>query len=375
MRQRPAALSLAQGMVSWGPPPGVVEALQALLADGAASGSELDRYGAMEGDAALLEVVRADLEGHHGLDLEGAALLVSAGSNMAFNAIAQVILDPGDAVLLPVPWYFNHVMAIQLAGGVPIPVEAGMIPDPDLLAAAITPRTRAIVTVSPANPSGVVIPGPVLAAINRLCAERGLFHISDEAYAAFVHGSEPHRAPGSIAGSGGHTITLHSLSKAYGMAGWRMGYGAVPRQLMAGLAQVQDTILICPPRLTQLAALAALTAGPHWVAPRVAGLAARRRLLLETVAVAADRGLPVALAAVPDGAFYGLLACRTAASGGALVERLVLDHGVAVLPGEAFGLVPRDGTSYLRLSYGMLEGDQLAEALARLCTGLECLAA
>jgi len=372
MRRRADCLSLAQGMVSWGPPEAVREALRAALIAESTPAS-LDRYGPMEGDPELLAAVRQELAGRQHLDLDGAALLVTAGSNMAFNAIAQVILDPGDEVILPMPWYFNHFMAIQLAAGVPVGVTAGLMPDPQRLAAAITPRTRAIVTVSPANPSGVVIPGHVLAAINRLCAERGLFHISDEAYAAFVHGSVPHEPPGRIRGSGRHTITLHSFSKAYGMAGWRLGYAAVPRQLLASLAQVQDTVMICPPRITQRAALAALAAGPDWIATRVASLKERRRLVLEAVASARSQGLPITLPVVPDGAFYALLSCDTPLAGEALVERLVLDHGVAALPGEAFGIGGGEGPSLLRLSYGMLEPPLLAEALDRLLIGLRQL--
>lgn len=374
MLRRADVLSLAQGMVNWGPPAAVHEAVRtALTADQSLAG--LDRYGPMEGDPELLEAVREELGGHHQLDLDGSALLVTAGSNMAFNAIAQVILDPGDEVILPLPWYFNHVMAIQLAGGVPVPVVAGLVPDPERLAAAITPRTRAIVTVSPANPSGVVFPGSILAAINHLCAERGLFHISDEAYAAFVYGQVPHQPPGCLPGSAAHTITLHSLSKAYGMAGWRLGYAAVPRQLLAGLAQVQDTVLICPPRLTQQAALAALAAGSAWTTPRIASLAERRQLLVDRVEEAQKKGLAIALAIIPDGAFYALLTCETSLGADALIERLVLDYGVAVLPGEAFGLVSGPGTTTFRLSYGMLKPSLLGEALDRLTLGLEQLAA
>ena len=393
--QRPGTLSLAQGMVSWGPPPGVRQALARAAAATSDPWPLCDHYGPMAGDGPLLEQVRRELKEHHGFDLEGTALLITAGSNMAFNAVAQVLLDPGDEVLLPVPWYFNHWMAIQLAGGVPVAVESeaihapaalktqgvapgsqvGALPDPERLAAAITPRTRAIVTVSPGNPSGLVTPGPVLAAINRLCAERGLWHISDEAYAAFVHGPEPHRSPATLPGSGRHTITLHSLSKAYGMAGWRLGYASVPRSLMAGLAQVQDTILICPPRPIQQAAVAALEAGPAWVAPRVASLEPRRTRVLEAVNRARERGLPLELVAEPDGAFYALLACHSPLSGEELVRRLVLEHGVALLPGEAFGLQPRNATAFLRLSYGMLQGEALEQALHRLTDGLAALAA
>ncbi len=390
-RQRADVLSLAQGMVSWGPPAAALAAAQVALGGEPPAGlpapwpgrsalADRDRYGPMEGDPLLLEAIRRNLVDHHGLDLDGTALLATAGSNMAFHAIAQVILDPGDAVLLPIPWYFNHWMAVQLAGGEPVAVDAGWIPDPERLEAAITPRTRAIVTISPANPSGVVMPPPVLEAINRLCARRGLFHISDEAYAAFVHGPVPHASPGRLPGSGAHTVTLHSLSKAYGMAGWRLGYASVPRQLLRGLAQVQDTVLICPPRLLQPAAAAALAAGPAWCAPRIASLAPRRALLHDALAAAVDDGLAVALAAEPDGAFYGLLACRTSLDEQVLVERLILEHGVAVLPGGAFGLAagggagPGRGQVLLRLSYGMLDGPDLERALQRLFAGLAALA-
>lgn len=370
LRRRPDALSLAQGMVDWGPPDAAVAALSS------APGPHpcRDRYGPMEGDPQLLEAIRADLADRQGLDLEGTALLATTGSNMAFNAIAQTILDPGDAVILPVPWYFNHWMAVQLAGGVPLAVEAGWIPDPERLEAAITPRTRAIVTISPANPSGVVIPAEVLAAINRICARHGLFHISDEAYAAFVHGAVPHRSPARLPGSGEHTITLHSLSKAYGMAGWRLGHASVPRRLLQPLAQVQDTVLICPPRPLQPAASAALKAGPAWCAPRIASLAPRRALVLAAVAEAAARGVPVRLAVEPDGAFYVLVACATSLGEEELLERLILEHGVAVVPGGAFGLRGRRGELLLRLSYGMLEPQQLARALERLFAGLKRLA-
>ena len=387
VRATPGCLSLAQGMVAWGPPPQVLEAVKSALSTPWAAVQadptpELNRYGAMAGDGALLQTIRGVLRDPNRpggcLDLDAAELLVTAGSNMAFNAIAQVITDPGDELIVPLPFYFNHVMAVQLAGGVAVAVEAGLVIDPERLAAAITPRTRAIVTVSPGNPSGVVQPQPVLDAINHLCAERGLFHIHDEAYELFVHGDQPHWSPGSPAGSSAHTVSLFSLSKAYGMAGWRLGYAVVPQQLGAGLAQVQDTVLICPPRLTQRAAQAALTAGPNWCRPHIAGLADRQRQLIAAVAAARSRGVPVQLVAEPNGAFYGLLALEAEAS--ALLQRrgfdaralmlaLAAQHRVAAVSGDAFGLQGH----VLRLSTGMLKETDLAEALERLFSGLTAL--
>ena len=371
----PGTLSMAQGMVDWGPPPEVLAGLQEVLAAArteAGAAAALDRYGPMQGDPELLEALASHLRNRHGLDLEGAALLVTAGSNMAFQTLMQVLCDPGDEVILPAPWYFNHVMAVQLAGGVPVRPDAGLLPDPQLLAAAITPRTRAIVTVSPNNPSGVVMPPELLAAINTLCSERGLLHISDEAYAAFVHGDVPHWSPGAAAGAAAHTVTLQSFSKAYGMAGWRLGYAAVPQRLLSALAKVQDTNLICPPRLNQRAALAALAAGPNWLEPRLETIRHRRTQVLQTLGE--TQGLPARLLREPDGAFYALLQVRTPLSGLELVKRLIREHGVAALPGESFGLPATGETAVLRLSYGLLAPAPLGEALRRLCGGVAALA-
>ncbi len=370
VRCTPGTLSLAQGMVGWGPPPAVAEAVRAAMAH---PGPALDRYGPTWGEPELLEAVRRKLLAVNGLDLDGSVLLITTGSNMAFQAIAQAICDPGSEVILPLPYYFNHVMAVQLAGGVAVPVAAGPIPDPERLAAAITPRTRAILTVSPNNPSGVVMPPEVLTAINRLCADRGLFHISDEAYDVFVHGSVPHRSPAALSGSAAHTISLYSLSKAYGMAGWRIGYSAVPELLRPALAKVLDTVQICPPALTQRAAAAALDVDPGWVAEQVAQLWPRRQQLLEAVAAWQAEGLPVRLWAEPDGAFYGLLVIEGLdLSSDALMERLVLKHRVAAVSGRAFGC-EHPGAAVLRLSYGLLDGPELSEALSRLAEGLRRL--
>ena len=359
----PGTLSLGQGMAAWGPPPQMREWVERALQT---SDPDLHSYGPVQGEPALRQALAQQLQLAHSIDLSSSALLVTAGSNMAFNAVIQVLCDPGDEVILPVPYYFNHEMAVRLAGAKPVAVAAGMVPDPQRLAAAITPRTRAIVTVSPNNPSGAVLPAEVLGAINRLCAERGLLHISDEAYALFTHGAAQHWSPGRASGSGAHTVTLGSLSKSHGMAGWRLGYAALPQPLMAAIAKVQDTILICPPKLTQQAALGALAAGSGWCRAQIAGLEERRQQVLQAL----DRpGAPWRLMVQPQGAFYVLLQLDTALSSDTAMERLIREHRVALASGSSFGL---EGCC-LRLSYGMLGSVDLAEALQRLCSGLEQL--
>jgi aspartate/methionine/tyrosine aminotransferase len=155
---------------------------------------------------------------------------------------------------------------------------------------------------------------------------------------------------------------LHSLSKAYGLAGWRFGYMAVPEGLLPALLKVQDTVLICPPRLTQHAARAALAAGPDWCAPRIAALAKLRLQLLAAVAEQQAQALPVRLLAQPDGPFYALLqvAAPLPFAADTLMRRLVFEHRVATLSGG---------------SYGLLDAADLAEALDRLFSGLRCLLA
>ncbi|MEN9387061.1 MAG: hypothetical protein RLZZ255_37 [Cyanobacteriota bacterium] len=360
IRQTPGTLSLGQGMVSWAPPAQVHQAVAAALQQGDPC---LDRYGPMAGSEALREALGVWLQREQGLDLAESAVLITAGSNMAFNAVVQVLCDPGDELILPVPYYFNHEMAIRLAGGIPVPVEAGVVPDPEQLAAAITPRTRAIVTISPNNPSGAVFPRHVLEAINRVCAERGLLHISDEAYALFSYGGEPVWSPGSGTGSGSHTITLGSLSKSHGMAGWRIGWAVVPQQLMADLAKVQDTILIHPPQLNQQAALGALAAGADWCRGQIQDLATRRQQVLDALTQPAA---PWRLLAQPDGAFYALLQLESSFSSDQAMEHLIRLHRVALVSGSSFGLAG----CCLRLSYGMLGSEQLSEALERLVIGL-----
>ena len=152
----PGTLSLGQGVAPWAPPPQVIEAVQgALLND-----PDLHRYGPVAGDPDLRAELQHWLEQQHQIDCSGSEILITAGSNMAFQAVVQALCDPGDEVILPVPYYFNHEMAVRIAGGSPVAVDAGVIPDPDRLEQAISTRTRAIVTVSPNNPSGAIVPRP-----------------------------------------------------------------------------------------------------------------------------------------------------------------------------------------------------------------------
>ena len=163
-------------------------------------------------------------------------VLVTAGGNQAFMNAVLAITDPDDEIVLLVPYYFNHEMAVVMAGAkaVAVPTTSEYQLDLRAIEAAITPRTRAVVTVSPNNPTGAVYPEADLRAVNALCRDRGIFHIHDEAYEYFTYGDVQHFSPGSLPDAAGHTISLFSLSKAYGMASWRVGYMVIPEAAARG---------------------------------------------------------------------------------------------------------------------------------------------
>jgi aspartate/methionine/tyrosine aminotransferase len=364
IRQHPGTISLGQGIVSYGPPAAALDALRTFPRTPADH-----RYGPVEGSPELVEAIRGKLAAENGI-VTGAErrIVVTAGGNMAFVNAVLAVTDPGDEVILQAPFYFNHDMAIALAGcrTVAVPTDDRYQLRPEAIRAAITARTRAVVTISPNNPSGAVYPESALREVNAVCAAHGVYHVHDEAYESFTYDGTRHCSPGSLAGSVPHTISLFSLSKTYGMASWRIGYMVIPAHLFEAVTKIQDTNLICPPAVSQAVARAALAAGAAYCREQVGELAGVRLLVLDALADMAD----VCTVPRPDGAFYCLARVHTSMDPLALVERLVVDHRVAAVPGTAFGLT--DGC-YLRVSYGALDKATVAEGLSRLVNGLRAI--
>jgi aspartate/methionine/tyrosine aminotransferase len=362
IRERPGTLSLGQGMVAYPPP---ASALQALQQFGHQASDH--HYGPAFGLPNLLDAINDKLRTENDIDCQqqGYQIMVTAGSNMAFLNILLAILDPGDEVILPVPYYFNQEMAIRMRNCTPVLVatDANYQLDIGQIQAAITNKTRAIVTISPNNPSGAVYPEATLRAINALCSQHAIYHISDEAYEYFTYDGAVHFSPASIQGAGQHTISLYSLSKAYGFASWRVGYMVVPTALVPALVKVQDTNLICPPAVTQQAAVAALTTGKTYCMAQLANLAIVRQHVLTHLQALQDS----CQCPITTGAFYFLLKLNTTNNDIALVKTLIDEFSIAAIPGSAFGL--HDGC-YLRLSYGMLSLANVATAMQRLSNGI-----
>ena len=257
--QHPGTISLGQGIVHFAPPPQIREA----VANSVATETRVDRYCLVRGIDDFLQAIEHKLTTENQIELSQSSVVVTAGSNMGFQNAVLAIADAGDEIILLSPYYFNHEMAIEIAGckAVIVPTDSQYQIDLAAIEAAITPRTRAIVTVSPSNPTGAVYSAEKLRAVNLLCREKQIYHISDEAYEYFIYGNVSHFSPASIANSGDHTISLFSLSKAYGMAGWRTAYMVIPAYLEIAVKKIQDTNLVCPPVLNQIAATAALGAG------------------------------------------------------------------------------------------------------------------
>ena len=360
IRSNPGTISLGQGIVSYGPPTEVLQAVQAF------GGALTDhRYGPVEGQPDLLAILQDKVTHENGLALQRRRVVVTAGGNMAFMNAVLAVTDPGDEVILPVPFYFNHEMALTMIGcrAVAVRTDASYQLDLDAMRASITPRTRAIVTVSPNNPTGAVYPEAALRAVNALCAEHGLVHITDEVYEYFTYGAARHYSPGRDPASRAHTISLFSLSKAYGFASWRIGYMVVPEELFDAVNKIQDTNLICPPLVCQAAAAAALRVGRAYCAPRVADLDVVRREVHEALGAVGD----LVEAPPTDGAFYVLLRVKTTMDAFTLTRRLIERHKVAVVPGSAFGVTD---TCALRISFGALDRDSVAAGMSRLVEGL-----
>jgi aspartate/methionine/tyrosine aminotransferase len=296
--------------------------------------------------------------------------MVTAGGNQAFLNVALGILDPGDEVILPVPYYFNHEMAITMVNARPVlvPTDSNYQLDLGALRAAITPRTRAIVTVSPNNPSGAVYPETTLRAVNALCAEHGIYHISDEAYEYFTFDDARHFSPASIPGASAHTISLFSMSKAYGFASWRIGWMVFPTELEPAMQKIQDTVIICPPVIAQYAAAGALSQGRTFVKEKVRALAETRAMVHRQLRILEKAGLTDVNPA--SGALYFILRLRSRLKPLAYATRLIREHGVAVIPGDAFGLA--EGC-HLRVAYGALQPATALEGIGRLVAGVQAL--
>jgi len=363
IRTNPGTISLGQGVAYYGPPAEAVEHVEKFLAE-----PDNHKYKLVQGIPELLEQIEQKLEAENGINLEGRRIVVTAGANMGFVNAVLAITDPGDEIILNLPYYFNHEMAVTMADckAVCVPTDENFQLQPAKIAEAITEQTRAVVTISPNNPTGVVYSESALRRVNEICRRKGVYHISDEAYEYFTYDGAQHFSPGGIEGGGEHTISLFSLSKAYGFASWRIGWMVIPEHLFEPVRKIQDTVLICPPVISQWAAAGAMKAGADYCKKKLKTTAEVRQIVLDELKALENRiTIPQA-----DGAFYLMLKVHTDLDPMALTQRLIEHHKVAVIPGTTFGL---ETTCNLRIAYGALKKQTAAKGIGRLVRGLKSI--
>ncbi len=359
--ETPGTISLGQGVVYFNPPKSSLDRVSQIE-----TSQNYHLYSAVEGIAELRNCISNKLSNENNIDVnEQQKIVVTAGANMAFMNAIMAITDPEDEIILLRPYYFNHEMAINMVNckAVIVDTDVNYQPCLDKIASAITSKTKAVVTVSPNNPSGAVYSESTLKKINRLCKKNGIYHLSDEAYEYFTYENSKHYSVASAADSHEHTISIFSLSKAYGFASWRIGYMIIPEHLSLAVKKVQDTILICPARITQEAAIAALQEGCKYTLSHLGQIETVRNELY----VALQSINKLCTTPNTTGAFYFLVKLNTELTGMQVAKQLIKEHKIAVIPGETFGM--HDGC-YCRIAYGALDKKTSEMGIQRLIKGL-----
>lgn len=353
------ALDLTQAVPGYPPPPELLARLAEAAGSAACAG-----YGAIEGDTPLREALAADMAGFYGAEIGAADIAITAGCNLAFAMTMAVLAAPGEAVMLPTPWYFNHEMALTMRGlrAVPLPATAanGFVPDPAEAAALMDANpVRALVLVTPNNPTGAVYPPDTLRAFAELCRARGVWLVLDETYRDFLAEAQcpPHNLFRDPAWRDG-LVHLYSFSKAYCVPGHRLGAVAAGPAFQAQLAKALDTWQICPARPAQTALA--------WAVPALAGWRAGNRALMAEHA----RLFRAGVAPLPGwrldaiGTYFAYLRLPEGAPDAvAAAESLAARQGLMTLPGPFFG---PGQDRHIRLAFANAGAEVLAQVPDRL---------
>jgi aspartate/methionine/tyrosine aminotransferase len=353
-------VDLGQGVPFFGPPQqAVFAATEALHKE---SGS---KYSPDSGFSSLRQAITRKLASENGVNADPCRnVIVTTGANQAFVNAILCITRPGDHVIVLSPYYFNHVMAIRLAGCKPVIVDTDRNYQPlvQRVGEKITKRVKAVVLVSPNNPTGAVYCRNVVDEISTLCADNGVCVITDETYEHFVYDHTEFVSALTLDKEIDHTISLFSLSKSYGMPGYRIGYTVFPAGIHSEMLKVQDTLTICAPSPLQAAAEAAIKLGaayPKQFIPRIEKV---RRIFIERVT-----SLDLVKMPVTNGSYYFLLRLKTRKSDWGIAKTLIEEYGVMTIPGTVFG------TRYpaVRLAYANVDESEAEMGISRLTKGLQ----
>lgn len=362
-------ISYAAGEPDFPTPAHIVDAARAALDDPANF-----RYTAAAGLPELRQAIAEKTARDSGLAVDPSQVIVTNGGKQAVYQAFQVLVDEGDEVLLPAPYWTTYPEAIQLAGGTPVSVFAGADQGykvtVDQLEAARTERTKLLVFVSPSNPTGAVYSEAETKAIGEWCVKHGIFVMADEIYQNLVYGgSRAISIVEAVPEIADRTILVNGVAKSYAMTGWRLGWMVGPADLIKGAANLQSHLTSNINNIAQRAAIEALTGDQEPIEAMRQAFDRRRTLIVEELNRVRGFACPT-----PEGAFYAyvdvtaLIGAEVETSAGVktfadsleIADLMLSEAEVAAVPGEAFGK-----SGYLRFSYALGE-EQLVEGVRRL---------
>ena len=352
-------IDVAPGLPDFGTPENISEAGIQAIRDGKT------RYTAGAGIPELRDAVAEHYHGLYGVSYERENTLITCGGKHALFAAFQALVEDGDEVIIPSPYWVSFPEQVRIAGGRPVFVDAteedDFIITAEAIAAAVTERTKAIILNTPSNPTGAVIPKETLEDIARVAIDNDLVIVFDETYDRFLYDGAEHSAPLALGPEAKKvTLMIGSASKTWAMTGWRIGWAAGPRELISAMNRLQSHLTSNPTSISQWAALEALTGDQSAVAEMLAAFTERRRVVLERLSA-----MPGVTCGTPMGAYYvfpnvSKLYNDEITSSFDMANHLIETVHVVTVAGAAFG---RD--DYLRISFA-IEMDRLKEALDRL---------
>jgi aminotransferase len=330
-------------------------------ADAALSG--FTHYTANAGDIRLRRAIVSEFGSRAGLEYSPEQeVIVSLGAMEALFLALQVTLEPGDEVVIASPAWPNYVAHVLLAGGVPVLAEVreenGFRLTREILEAHLTPKTRAVLINTPANPTGGLLTDPELEGISEVCQRHDLLAYADEVYHNIVYDGLKVPSIAALPGMRERTITVDSVSKTYAMCGWRVGWALGPREIIAEMVKYQEHVAACAASVAQAAAIAALTGPRDAVDSMVEQYDRRRRLMVQGL-----NSIPGFKCRMPEGTFYAFVNIKGTGMSSADIAMLLLKEArVVTVPGSGFG---EAGEGYLRLSFATSE-EAIKEGLDRI---------
>ncbi len=344
------------------PPP---VALRRAMADFALNDDSAHLYGPILGLPGLRAELAAQCSARYAGTITADQVAITSGCNQAFAAAISALTAEGDEVIIPTPWYFNHKMWLDMAGVKtrPLPTGTSLLPDPDRAAAMITPRTRAIILVSPNNPAGVEYPADLIRAFLDLARRHGLKLILDETYRDFHALKGPPHALFADPDWHDTLIHLYSFSKAYRLTGHRVGALIASAGMIAEIEKFLDTVTICPNQIGQHAALWGMRNLGPWLAGERDEILARRAAMQQGFASLAASGWHL----LGIGAYFAYASHPHPMSSEHLTRQLVAEAGILLLPGSMF--TPRedpDGERCVRIAFANIDRNEIAMLFKRL---------